>query len=370
MRETIDRRSFLRVAGMGAAAMLADGLGRRVGLAAEVPAVAAKAMVGAYYFDGWAGKSSRWADDAEWQKRNAPTHLTRRMLAEFPGREPVWGWRDDSVEVMEQQIDAAADNGVGFFAFCWYWNSDPQKLAAQPLHSALNLFLQAKNNHRMKFCLLVANHQPYLLQGVEDWRKAADIWMPMLTHKQHVTLGGKPLLVLFNPANSSAEGIEQLQTAVRTAGLPGVALAACGKGDAKAGFTHRTHYNIAPGYAGGSEEHKYAEIVAAHKAAWRGTREQPYIPEITAGWDKRPWEGENGLGQRPGWYFPDRTPAQFGQFVRDAIQWMDEHPEQTTPERIMLIYAWNELGEGGYICPTKADPDGAYLKEIKAAIAR
>lgn len=29
-----------------------------------------------------------------------------------------------------------------------------------------------------------------------------------------------------------------------------------------------------------------------------------------------------------------------------------------------MIYAWNELGEGGYIVPCKEDPDGLYLKEI------
>jgi hypothetical protein len=271
---------------------------------------------------------------------------------------------------MERQIDLAADHGISFFSFCWYWDRDPRKLADQCLHTGLNLFLRARNNRRLKFSLLVANHPPFLLQGVEDWRKAADHWMPLLTHKQHVTVGGKPLLILFNPSNSSAEGIQQLQAAARAAGLPGVSLAGCGGGDAKVGFTHRTHYNIVPGYAGGSAEHKYAELVAAHKAAWRGSREQPCMPEVTAGWDKRPWEGENGLGQRPGWYFPDRSPEQFGQFLREAIRWMDEHPEQTTAERIVLVYAWNELGEGGYICPSKGDADGAYLKAIKAALTR
>ena len=40
-------------------------------------------------------------------------------------REPVWGWRDDRLEIMERQIDLAADNGIAFFAFCWYWATDP-----------------------------------------------------------------------------------------------------------------------------------------------------------------------------------------------------------------------------------------------------
>jgi hypothetical protein len=33
-----------------------------------------------------------------------------------------------------------------------------------------------------------------------------------------------------------------------------------------------------------------------------------------------------------------------------------------------LIYAWNELGEGGYLVPTKGDPEASYLKQVKEAV--
>ncbi len=48
---------------------------------------------------------------------------------------------------------------------------------------------------------------------------------------------------------------------------------------------------------------------------------------------------------------------------------MDQHREQTTAERVVLLYAWNELGEGGYLAPTKGDPDGAYLRAIKQVVS-
>jgi hypothetical protein len=44
---------------------------------------------------------------------------------------------------------------------------------------------------------------------------------------------------------------------------------------------------------------------------------------------------------------------------------MDENPTKTTKERIVLLYAWNENGEGGYLMPTKGDPNGEFLKAIK-----
>ncbi|MDR2146252.1 MAG: hypothetical protein LBE91_07335 [Tannerella sp.] len=56
------------------------------------------ATIGVYYFDGWAGQNEPWA-------KNAPSHLTKRFVEEFSGREPVWGWRDDDLAIMERQED-------------------------------------------------------------------------------------------------------------------------------------------------------------------------------------------------------------------------------------------------------------------------
>mgnify|MGYP001835280145 FL=1 len=58
----------------------------------------------------------------------------------------------------------------------------------------------------------------------------------------------------------------------------------------------------------------------------------------------------------------------FGKFFSDAVKWVNENPDKTVPEKIVLVYAWNELGEGGYLVPTKADPSAKKLKEIKKAV--
>jgi len=332
-----------------------------------------KVLVGAYFFDGWSGPNPHADDPSQPWAAQAPSHLSRRMLEEFPEREPLWGWRDDALEIMERQIDLAADHGIAFFAFCWYWHDDrkPINLDAirdDPKHISLSLFLRARNRDRMKFCLLVANHDGSQILGTDAWKQAADHWIPLLKHPRHVTLDGKPLLIIFSPAASDPQGLHYLQHAAHAQGLPGVAVAGCNAGTVEQGYTLRTHYNRTPGYTSGSEPHAYRELVDYHKLAWKGAPELPYIPEVTVGWDKRPWEGPDGLDQKPGWYFPDRTPEAFAAFLRDAITWMDEHPEQTTPQRLLLIYAWNELGEGGYLVPTRGDPDAAYLKTIRSIV--
>jgi len=192
--------------------------------------------------------------------------------------------------------------------------------------------------------------------------------MKYLKDPQYVTVDGKPLVVIFNSSGIDNDALARMQDVSKKQGLPGLSIAGCGN-TADKKFNYRTHYNIVPGYSAGSEEHKYAELVAAHKKQWIGTEKQPYIPEVTVGWDKRPWEGLTGLGQQKGWYFPDHTPEQFKSFLTDAITWMDEHPTQSTKERFVLIYAWNELGEGGYLVPTKGDPKTIYLKVIRSVVS-
>ncbi|MGQ9663339.1 MAG: glycoside hydrolase family 99-like domain-containing protein, partial [Kiritimatiellia bacterium] len=300
------------------------------GTGGNVETLKPKATVGVYYFDGWSGRS-RFAEttDSTWAKM-APTHLTKRMLDEVPEREPVWGWRDDSLEVMERQINLAADHGIAFFAFCWYWHDNggainEKAILEDPLNTGLNLFLKARNNHRMKFCLLVANHGGYQIKGAANWKSAGEFWLRYFTHKQYLTTDGRPLLIVFNSSGGDREGFAAMQETVRRAGLPGLAIAGCGDAQVETGYTHRTHYAVIPGYSGGSEQHTYAELAAATRARWSGTPRQPYIPLVMSGWDKRPWEGPRGLNQSPGWFFPDRTSEQFADLLHQAVMWMNEH---------------------------------------------
>jgi hypothetical protein len=99
-----------------------------------------------------------------------------------------------------------------------------------------------------------------------------------------------------------------------------------------------------------------------------GAKNVPYVPAITAGWDRRPWEQGQMPPEKMSVWYADRTPKQVEKFVRLGIDWMDKHPDKTTPQRLLLIYAWNENGEGGYLTPTKKEGT-EYLKAVQRAIA-
>jgi hypothetical protein len=248
-------------------------------------------------------------------------------------------------------------------------------------------FLQAKNNDEMEFCLMVANHDGFRIFH-NDWETIVDLWIPYLKSDRSVKVDGKPVIIFFTGLAEDLGGSDEVQPCLdyfqkkaKEAGLPGVFVAVClnpdplkakeqfekGKAEGYDGFTG---YNYVKGYHyKGSEPfiHTYEELVKNHTDAWDLYAKEsplPYMPIVTCGWDCRPWEGPDRSPRS--WYYPDRTPKQVYEFLSAAKQWLDDNASKAVEDKIVLLYAWNEYGEGGYIAPTKGD-QGSYLEAIKKA---
>ena len=323
--------------------------------------------IGVWYFDGWAGKNKNADDPNEPWAKNAPTHLTRRLVEEFPEREPVWGWRDDAQEIMEQQIDLAADNGVDFFAFCWYWDWTPEWILQKPSHTSLGLYMKARNKDRVRFVLLYCNDNDDFYTYSNNWEELCEVyWANYFKDPQYVTMDGKPLFILYQASRVSNDYFNLTQETAKKAGLTnGLYIAGCGAPDGYDGalpsyFAARTNYNCANYYSETSRP--YDDLVGNFQWMWRKGK-QPYMPAVSCGFDNRAWEDPNVKGRT---YFTGNTPEKFRAHLNNAFTWMDNNPTLTTAERIVLIYAWNELGEGGYLVPTKGDPTAEKLQMIKS----
>jgi hypothetical protein len=102
---------------------------------AFVPAVARSsgspspdARVGAFYFDGWAGDTSSF-------------HFGGLLSTPFSVRRPLSGWRDNTPASLKAQLRWAHEDGIGFFAFDWYYNPDPGN---GPINEAHDTYLKLK----------------------------------------------------------------------------------------------------------------------------------------------------------------------------------------------------------------------------------
>ncbi len=315
-------------------------------------------LVGAYYYDGWSGSNSctdGWAE-------GAPRMLTRKMKFEYPEREPIWGWRDDDISIMEEQIDLASKNGVDFFAFCWYWSDDmgsfnENAVKTNPRHVSLDLFMRAKNKNKMKFCIMIANHNGAMIQGEDNWRKAIEYFSgTYFSDPQYLCVENKPVVMYFLPQQPQ-QFVPSMKKMAVSKGFEGLYTMCCG--GYLSPFDAMTWYNTFESIDQ-SEAHGYSQLLTCIENKWSSMPDAAIVnPLCSSGWDKRPWESkENSV------YYVNKTPKLFLSHLKNAVDFVYS---TDNPNPIIMIYAWNELGEGGYLVPTKGDPRGKFLKQVKKA---
>jgi len=328
-------------------------------------------MVGLYYFDGWSTETNNF-------------HVSKLLETKYGDRKPVWGWYDNTEEIMQKQIDYCAAHDIAFWAFDWYYPED--KIKTTPLNNALDLYLKAPNSKRLKFCLLAVNSRGYII-GPKDWDACCDKWIELFRQPSYLQANGQPLLIFFSPdelqkAFGGVAGVraafDSLRARAKKAGLPGVSIAACaGPGQhlddfVRSGYTIFTGYNCNGGWMNGGGSQPFWKLIKLSDEIFEQmakTSPLPCIPVITSGWDRRPWEEDKLPPERMSVWYPDRTPQFVEEFVRFGVRWLDKYPEKATPQRLLLIYAWNEYGEGGYLTPTAKDGT-EYMDAVQRAITK
>ncbi len=322
--------------------------------------------VGAYYFSGW----------SHGQNNNINPLLTRT----FAGSEPLTGWYDDTQQEVDQTVKQAADAGIGFFAFDWYDIALSSSQTDRTLNEALGFYLRSPQRPRLKFALMYVDQAPFIpvngkLLTQEQWAGLVKTWIGYFKMPGYVQVGGKPLFIVFSPEHlldimggppNVRKALDYLRAQARAAGLPGVTVAVCATVAPHSNPGHtaeivQSGYDMATGYnyhSLGKEKYRavtpYDALVRENMGVWNRAPERmklPYMPVVTSGWDQRYSIRE----QATAIIYGPRTPQKFACFAVQARHWIDTHPTETPAERIVMIFAWNEIGEGGAIIPTHQD---------------
>lgn len=323
-------------------------------------------------------------------------------------RLPLWGCVNEADPyVMEMQIAAAADHGVNVFIYDWYWY-DRMPLLEACLNDG---FLKARNNSRMKFYLMWANHDVTLgwdKRNADDafaqknnsviWKgdvdraefeKIAHRWIEKyFSQPTYYKMDGRPVFMIYALRNfvEGLGGVEQAVDAiawfraeVEKAGFPGLELQLSLRKDSdrslsavasdnigtqkdvveKIGFDSLTHYQFCHFT---DVNRDYNEIVKDVVADWETVAKNytvPYYPHVSVGWDSSPrtvsWKGS---------ITTNNTPANFEQALRQAKAFVDARPGQ---EPLITINSWNEWTETSYLQPCSKHGYG-YLEAVKRVL--
>lgn len=272
--------------------------------------------------------------------------------------------------IMDQEIAYAADAGLDYWAFVTY----PE---AYGMSNGLGLYLSSSQKSRMNFCL-----------DIEGSRYAGDtsyyenrLLTSFADPDYQKVMGDRPLVYIFDHGGNLANANYSFD-ALRTASINN------GTGDPYIviqGFnssSDKQHMDVvgadaigryaAPGgsYPTGTP---FASAAAQDVTLWNqaaGTGAD-VVPLVSTGWDRRPrydaggvtWEGGPGNPD----YFESPTPAELTDHLLDGMDWVRSNPS-AAPANALLMYAWNEHDEGGWISPTR-DLDGSPNTERIDAIA-
>lgn len=359
--------------------------------------------IAAYIWPAYTGDEKRtrmfWPEGmGEWQ--SVKSAVKKHPDHTWP-RKPLWGYVNEADPyVMEMEIEAAVDHGVNVFIYDWYWY-DKRPFLENCLNDG---FLKAKNNHKMKFYLMWANHDAMQLWDKRNshdldtvvWQGSVDEETFKYLAKRNIekyfklpnyyTIGGKPVFMIYDVPNlvKGLGGVENTrrcldwfrEEAVK-AGLPGLHLQFAmwstkstnvsgvdGEKTVPAsafcdvlGFDSCTHYQFVH-FA--DVNRPYPEVLKDVEKEWESlekTFDFPYFPHVSVGWDNNP-----RFHAYLDCEMTDCTPENIEKALRLAKDYADKHPGQPP---LITVNSWNEWTETSYL-----EPDDLYGYGYLEAIRR
>ena len=314
-------------------------------------------------------------------------------------RQPVWGYINEADPyVMQMQIDAAADHGVNVFIYDWYWY-DRRPFLEGCLNDG---YLKARNNERVKFYLMWANHDAALawdkrLAGKHDsvvWLGGVDrdeferltqrVLRKYFFHPSYYTIDGQPvfsiyelktLIAGFGGLEQTRDALQWFKDAVKKAGLPGLHLqcvligggmnASPGAADSRGlspqdvqslGFDSVTHYQYCHFT---NIDRAYNDLMPDVVGTWKRLNANytvPYYPHVSVGWDANP----RYTMFRPG-IITHNEPEHFELALRQAKAFVDA---RVLNPSLITLNSWNEWTETSYLQPDTQHGYG-YLEAVK-----
>ncbi len=332
--------------------------------------------VGAIRWDAWVGEMATFGDSASEKRVGLVVertlgpqkwHYRLPFFAVELGENAVQA-RGATQAVMDQEIAFAAGAGLDYWAFVFY-------PPGSGLDTARNLYLSSAHKSEINFSLIVDSTASLKDPQIQELF-VGYFGMP----EYQKVLGDRPLFYLFGQSSISEEDDQALKDAIAALRQKSIAAGAGDPYTVYMGWSAPTvkvlieKFGLDAGSAyaeAGSGGIPFSRLARNAEARWEAYRYSKIqvIPWVTTGWDPRP------RVERPTpWvtYPPDQwaetaKPDEIAAHLQDALLWDAAHPEFSEANTV-IIYAWNEFDEGGWLCPTLGDGK-ARLDAIRKILA-
>lgn len=327
-------------------------------------------LVGAIRWDAWVGDRPTFGDATSENRVGLVVertlgpqkyHYRLPFFAKILGPEQVQV-RGDSQEVMDQEIAYAASAGIDYWAFVFY-------PPGSGLDAERNLYLSSQRRNEINFSLVLDSPGRLL----EPATRSLFTGYFSLPNYQKV-LGGRPLLFIFGSNGLSREGVDALRAESQSAGLasPYIVFMGWAASEVKATLAGNG-LDAGSAYAQVGENGQSFSVLARRaEKGWEDDRQAgiKVVPWVTSGWDPRPridhptpWVTYPANS----WTEPP-TPAEIAYHLQKALEWAAQYPE-TAEANAVIIYAWNEFDEGGWLAPTLSEGN-ARLEAVQRVLGK
>jgi len=244
---------------------------------------------------------------------------------------------------MDSEIRYAAYAGIDYWAYGWY-------PIGSGMDTARNLHVSSALRDKVKMSAIL---------GVSTFGEAEqEQLIGYFKESFYIKVqDGRPLLFFYTNTNALAT-IISIQQDCLAAGIP---LPYCVSMEGAATGMDAVSAYSATGTNGAS----FSSLAQSAEAKWDTQKNagSKVVPLVSTGWDARPiydnpvtWTTAtaNSWVQTP-------TTNEISAHLQDSINWTKNNTS-TTMANTVLMYAWNEHDEGGWLCPTaKVDASGNVL---------
>jgi hypothetical protein len=327
-----------------------------------------RAIVGAIRWDAWSGGGVTEVVEKTLGPEKYHDRLPWFAKVNDDGRVRIDGGSQD---VMDQEIDYATKAGLDYWAFLVY-------PVGSTMSTSLKNYLKSIKRSRINFSVILHNT---LNVAESQWPAERDRVVALLKEPGYQTvLDGRPLVYAFTGRQFPFARFAQLVVAARNAGLNPYYVYMGWNPVSDYQHVASRGFDAVSAYAMGSDQATFQGLTQRVEANyWQNAvaSEVPYVTFATTGWDKQPrkenpvpWE--KGHSYHTQSVFPSLPiPQDISQHLGRAIDFTQTHRDICVANAV-IVYAWNEHDEGGWLVPTwtaSGTPDTSRLDAIQAVLA-